>query len=151
MKESIFKKQRFITQHISILFIKPYPHFMCADDFIYNFCNCWNALKAQGSARCCFFRRTNIQTSESSEWWFGLDLLRNILGSYGRNTKKLSAYLEQRVSWNKKDLYTLIASNQNFQIVNSTFFFSANIFLQKVLESQVLFWWQAVYKVHTHK
>ena len=44
--------------------------FMCADDSTYTFCNCWNALKAQGSARffSFFFRHTNIGTSESLEW-----------------------------------------------------------------------------------
>ena len=55
MKESIFKAQRFISQHISILMIKPYPHFMCADDSIYTFCDCWNGLKAQESVRFFFF------------------------------------------------------------------------------------------------
>ena len=55
MKESIFKTQRFITQHISILMIKPYPHFMCADYSIYTFCDCWNGLKARESVRFFFF------------------------------------------------------------------------------------------------
>ena len=87
----------------SILMIKPYPDFMCADDSIYTFRNCWNALKAQGSARFCFsfsvHEHRNIGIIGMGIWtWFIKKHLRNILGSYGRNTKKLSACLEKRVS-----------------------------------------------------
>ena len=71
---------------------------MCANDSIYSFCNCWNALKAQG-----FFFAThehkNIGIIEIMiGTWFIKKHLGNILGSYGRNTKKLSAYLEKSVS-----------------------------------------------------
>ena len=38
--------------------------------------------------------------------WFIKKHLRNILGSYGRSTNKLPAYLEKRVSWNKKDAWS---------------------------------------------
>ena len=49
----------------------------------------------------CFFssnEHRNIGINEMVIWtWFIKKHLRNILGSYGRNTKKLSAYLEKRV------------------------------------------------------
>ena len=69
-------------------------HFMCADDSIYTFCSCLNAYTRRGAQVTFFFRRTNTGTSESSEWWFGVWFikkhLRNILGLYGKNTKKIS-------------------------------------------------------------
>ena len=74
---------------------------MCADDSIYTFCNCWNALKTQGSARFIFsaHEHRNMGTIGMVIWpWFIKKHLRNIPGSYDRNTKKLSACLEKRVS-----------------------------------------------------
>ena len=37
--------------------------------------------------------------------WIIKKHLRNVLGSYGSNTKQLSACIEKRVSQNEKDLY----------------------------------------------
>ena len=45
-------------------------HFMCADDSIHIFRNCWKALKAQGSARLCFFFSFfSAQTQEHQNHW----------------------------------------------------------------------------------
>ena len=78
---------------------------MWTDDSIYLFCNCWNALAAQGSARffvfvfVFFFSAHEYRNIGMVIWtWFIKKNLRNILGLYGKNTKKLSACLEKRVS-----------------------------------------------------
>ena len=94
-------------------------HFMCADDYIYTFRNCWNALKAQWSA-CFFFsahKHRNIGIIGMLIWtWIIKKHLRNVLGSYGSNTKQLSASIEKRVSQNQKEVYlfflTAFAENQ---------------------------------------
>ena len=66
--------------NVNMFMYKVYlTHFKRADHSIYTFCNCWNALKTQGPARFILFLFFFVErTSESLEWWFGLDLLRNI-------------------------------------------------------------------------